>query len=123
MTPLHQNKTQELLTRIDKATNSELISITMNTPQNFTLELSVQDKNRGYDWINIAFEIDSIVDAKLIDDEKLAFVDMEEGISILFDEEQCGIGVGNYKSIDALKSAPLYFIGKSLKYEERSYQQ
>jgi len=121
MKPLLPNKTAELLTRIDDATDGELISIIMNNPQNFTVELSVQDKNRGYDWINIAFEIDGVIDANLLDEGKLSLVDMSEGITLLFEEGLYGIGVGDYKSIEALKSAPVYLIGNALKYEERPF--
>jgi hypothetical protein len=121
MKPLLPNKTAELLTRIDDATDGELVSIIMNNPQNFTVELSVQDKNRGYDWINIAFEIDGVIDANLLDEGKLSLVDMSEGITLLFEEGLYGIGVGDYKSIEALKSAPVYLIGNALKYEERPF--
>jgi len=122
MTPLLPNKIPELLTRIDQASGGELFSVTMNAPQNFTIELSVQDKNRGYDWINIAFEVDGIIDAHLIDDTKLSLVDMSEGISICHEDGLYALGIGQYNSIDALKSATLYLIGNALKYEERPFQ-
>ena len=121
MTPLLPNKTQALLTRIDNAIDSEVISVTMNNPQNFTLELSVQDKNRGYDWINIAFELDHVVDAHLIDESKLSMLDTSDGITILFEDNVCGVGVGSYKSLEALKSAPLYLLASTIKYEERPF--
>ena len=121
MKPLLSNQIPELLTRIDNAIDAQLVSVTMNNPQNFTLELSVQDKNRGYDWINIAFEIDGIIDAKLLDEEKISMVDMSDGLTILAEEKYYGIAVGRYKSIDALKDAVLYLIGSSIKYEERPF--
>ncbi len=121
MKPLLSNKTTELLTRIDKAIDGELYAVTMNSPLNFTVELSVQDKNRGHDWINIAFEVDGISDARLIEDEKLSLVDMSEGISIVFEGATCALGVGSYNSVESIKSAALYLIGSSLKYEERPF--
>lgn len=121
MKPLLSNKTAELLTRIDKAIDGELYAVTMNSPLNFTIELSVQDQNRGHDWINIAFEVDGISDARLIEDEKLSLVDMSEGISIVFEDTTCAVGVGNYNSVESIKSATLYLIGSSLKYEERPF--
>ena len=121
MKPLLSNKTTELLTRIDKAIDGELYAVTMNSPLNFTIELSVQDQNRGHDWINIAFEVDGISDARLIEDEKLSLVDMSEGISIVFEGATCAVGVGNYNSVESIKSATLYLIGSSLKYEERPF--
>ncbi|MEN8146597.1 MAG: hypothetical protein ABFR02_03170, partial [Campylobacterota bacterium] len=111
----------ELLTRIDNAIDGELYSVTMNSPLNFTIELSVQDANRGYDWINIAFEVDGVSDARLIDDEKLSLVDMSEGISIVFEDGSCAVGVGSYNSVESIKSAALYLVGSTIKYEERPF--
>ena len=121
MKPLLSNKTNELLTRIDNAIEGEIRSVVMNSPMNFTIEFSVQDANRGNDWINIAFEIDGVSDARLIEDNKLPFVDMSEGISIVFEGSVCGLAIGRYSSIEALKDATLYLTGSSVKYEERPF--
>lgn len=121
MNPLYKNSLPTLLTRIDNAIDGELRSVAMNSPLNFTLELSVQDRNRGNDWINIAFEIDGVSDARLIEDNKLPFVDMSEGISIVFEDGVYGLATGSYSSIEALKDATLYLIGSSMKYEERPF--
>lgn len=121
MKPLLANKVPELLTRLDNAVDGELYTVIMNSPTNFTIELSVQDKNRGHDWINIAFEVDEVSDARLIEDNKLTLVDMSEGISIVFEGSTCAVGIGDYHSIDAIKSATLYLLGSTLKYEERPF--
>ena len=121
MKPLLSNKTNELLTRIDNAIDGEIRSVVMNSPMNFTIELSVQDANRGNDWINIAFEIDGVSDARLVEDNKLPFVDLSEGISIVFEGNVCGLAVGSYSTVEALKSASLYLVGTSMKYEERPF--
>ncbi len=121
MKPLLSNKTNELLERIDNAIDGELHSVTMNSPINFTIEFSVQDANRGNDWINIAFEIDGVSDARLIEDNKLPFVDMSEGVSIVFEGSVCGLAIGKYSSINALEDATLYLLGSSIKYEERPF--
>jgi len=122
MKPLLPNKFQELLTRIDQAIDGELITVTMNNPQNFTIELSVQDKNRGYDWINIAFEVDGISDARLLDDKSLALVDMSEGISLIEENGEIGICIGKYTALSALRDAKMFLIGQSVKYEERAFK-
>ena len=46
---------------------------------------------------------------------------MSEGISIVFEDGVCGLAVGSYSSIEALKNATLYLIGSSMKYEERPF--
>ena len=121
MRPILAKQLTNLLDRIDHAIDAELISVTMNHPHSFIVELSVQDKNRGYDWINIAFEVDGIMDANLLVNDKLSMVDMSEGITVLFEAGHYAFGVGHYKNIAALKSATFYLIGNSLKYEERSF--
>lgn len=121
MKPLLATKTNELLTRIDSAVGGELRSVVMNSPVSFTIELSVQDANRGNDWINIAFEVDGVSNARLIDDEKLSFVDMGDGISLIFENGSCAIAVGKYHSLEAMESAVLYLKGSSIKYEERLF--
>ena len=85
------------------------------------LRMSVQDKNRGFDWLDIIFEVNGITNAQLLDDGKLAYVDMSEGISIIMDGECVGLGVGSYASIDALQSSPLFFIGSGIKYAETDF--
>ena len=122
MKPLNSNKASELLTRIDNAIDGELISVVMNNPQSFTVEFSVQDKNRGYDWINIAFEVDGVIDAKLIDDSKLSFVDLSDGISLIYEEGKLLLAVGSYNTLQSAKSATLYLEGTTLKYEERPFK-
>ncbi len=122
MNPLLTNKTPELLKRIDNAIDGELISLTMNNPQNFTVELSVQDKNRGYDWINIAFEVDGLSDAKLVEDTKLSFVDLSEGITILYKEGLVLFAIGKYGSSESCKDAVLFLEGTTIKYEERPFR-
>ena len=88
---------------------------------NFTVEFSVQDANRGNDWINIAFEFDGVSDARLVENNKLPFVDMSEGITVVIEEGICGLAIGRYSSIAALKDATLYLVGSSIKYEERPF--
>ena len=121
MKPLLSTQTDTLLRRIDHAIGGELYSVTMNSPLNFTVELSVQDASRGQDWINIAFEVDGMSDANLVEDDRLSLVDMSEGISIIFEDGVSAVGVGKYNSIASIKSAPLYLVGTSIKYEERPF--
>jgi len=121
MKPLSPAKSNELLARIDKAVDGEIRTVTINSPVNMTVELSVQDANRGNDWINIAFEIDGVNDARLVDESKLTFVDMGKGITIVFEEGRCGLAVGEYNTLETLKDSTFYLIGTSVKYEERPF--
>ncbi len=121
MKPLTNANT--ILNRIDHAIHGVIRSVTMQGPTVMTIMLSVQDKGREFDWINIAFEVSGIIDARLVDDSKLSFLDMSEGISVIVDGHQSGIGIGNSSSIDNLKDLPLYLLGDSIKYEELNFSE
>jgi hypothetical protein len=110
-----------LCARILNGEGAMLRTLVLNDPTSVTLTLSVQDKQRGFDWIDIAFEINGLNDAKLVDDNRLGFIDTDEGITILFEDGLWGLGIGRYESLGALKSAPLYLIGTSAKYAEAPF--
>ena len=110
-----------LCERILHGEGAMLKSLKLHGPTSATLRVSVQDKHRGFDWIDVLFEMNGMSDARLVDEEKLGFVDTNEGITILFEEGVWGLGVGRYGSLRALGSAPLYLVGTSLKYEEAPF--
>ncbi|WP_345970165.1 hypothetical protein WCX72_12950 [Sulfurimonas sp. HSL1-6] len=111
----------QLLERIVNGEGAMLRSLALNGPTTATLTLSVQDKHRGYDWIDISFEMSGMNDARLVDDKQLDFIDTDEGITVVFEDGQWGLAVGRYAGLEALKSAPLYVIGASLKYAEAPF--
>lgn len=110
-----------LLERILNGEGAMLRSLSVNSPTSAALTLSVQDRNRGFDWIDLTFEMSGMNDAHLVEDGKLDFLDMERGITVLFEEGLWGVGVGHYRSLRALRDAPLYLIGTTLKYEEAPF--
>lgn len=96
-------------------------AVRITDPSAASLTLSVQDKQRGFDWIDLTFEMRGMIDAKVLDDKQLDFLDTEDGITIVFEDGVWGFGIGRYGGLQALKSAPLYLIGTSLKYEESPF--
>ena len=123
MKPLNQRSAKELLERIDNATNTEIRSLTLIDPTTMQLRLSVQDRNRGFDWIDIILEVGGVNDARLVDDAKLPFVDMAEGLSICYHEEQAGLGIGSYGSLEGLRDSTLFIIGSGIKYAEAEFSE
>ena len=121
MRPLTSSNT--LLKRIDHAIDGVIRSVTIQSPTVMTITLSVQDKGREYDWINITLEVSGIVDARFVDESKLSFLDMSEGISVIVDGHQAGVGIGKCSGIDNLKDLPLYLLGDSVKYEELNFSE
>lgn len=95
----------------------------MKDPLTCVLTFSVQDKNRGFDWINIVFEINGVHDARLLEDDKLAHIDMRDGVSILFEEGGCGLLFGEYNRLAAHDDAVVYILGTAMKYQELPFSE
>lgn len=123
MKPLTSSSASQLLERIEYATNGELRSVNMKDPTTFTITFSVQDKSREFDWINILFEIHGVHDARFIDDDKFSFINMNDGITILFENDNCGLLFGHYRSLASANDSVMYVIGKSIKYEELPFSE
>jgi len=122
MKPLSSTAAASALSeRILNGEGAMLQTLEMNGPTSATLRMSVQDKQRGFDWIDILFEMNGMNDARLVDDDKLGFIGTDEGITIVFENGVWGLGIGRYGSLRALQSAPLYLAGASLKYEEAPF--
>lgn len=114
--PLNTQALTSLLARLDNAKHGEIRSITPLSPTSIEIRFSVQDIARGYDWIDIAFRVEGVSDAKLTSDNVLASLDMSEGITVEISANGCALGIGRYNG--RVNEAPLYIIGASLGYEE-----
>ena len=121
MKPLNSSQTAKFLERFDDFKGSEIRSLEILSASEMKLTLAAQDKARDYDWITINLLFTDISDARLVDDSKLAFLDMDEGVTILFDENQYGFSVGSYSNLSSLKDAALYIIAKNIKYDEGAF--
>ncbi len=82
MQPLFSNKLTDFLDRFINFEEAEFRNIKIINPTTITLTFATQDKNRGYDWISVKLEFSGVSDASLIDNNKLSFVDMSDGISL-----------------------------------------
>jgi len=114
--PLSALTLQSLCERIDLARNGEIHSLTPLSPTSIEIRFSVQDKARGFDWIDVAFVIEGVSDAKLVSDNVLRVLSMDEGITVELDNRRCGLAIGSY--VGRLDEAALYIIGSSMGYEE-----
>ncbi len=117
--PLNALSLKSLCERIDYARNGEIHSLTPLSPTSIEIRFSVQDKARGFDWIDVAFVIDGVSDAKLASDNVLRMLSMDEGITVEMDNSKAGLAIGDYKG--RIEDAPLYVIGATIGYEEREY--
>lgn len=114
--PLNALSLKSLCERIDFARNGEIHSLTPLSPTSIEIRFSVQDKARGFDWIDVAFVIDGVSDAKLASDNVLRVLSMDEGITVELDNSKAGLAIGDYKG--RIEDAPLYIMGVTIGYEE-----
>ena len=117
--PLNASSLNALCTRIDFARNGEIRSLTPLSSTSIEIRFSAQDKARGYDWIDVAFVIEGVSDAKLVSDSVLGMLSLDEGITVEMDNAKAGLAIGDYKG--RIEDAPLYIIGRTIGYEEREF--
>jgi len=108
------------LERFEHFKNAEFRSIEVISATQIKLIFGVQDKARAYDWIAMEFSFSGVSDAKLIEDSKLKFVDMEDGITILQDNVLV-FAIGEYNSITNIKDSIFYIIADDIKYTQGGF--
>jgi hypothetical protein len=109
------------LERFDNFKNAELESIEIITPLQIKLTMTLQDKARAFDWIKTSFEFNGIKDAHIPQENHLSFIEMSEGASLFFTEGLFTFATSLCYNISDAKNSSLYFIAKSLKYEESAF--
>jgi len=117
--PLSVSTLTPLLTRIDDARDGQICSLRLLSSSTLQIVFSVQDVARGYDWIEIVFQVNGVTDAKLVSDAVLSSLDMSEGITVELGSHYCALGIGAYRG--RVHEAPLYILGTSLGYQERPF--
>ena len=117
MKSLDKNNLNSFLERFDYARRGELVSFDILSPTSFKIAITVQDKNRAFDWVDLNFECSGVSDAKLVSESALKAIDMEKGINISIGEEGVKLGFGS----DEYLASPLSLCMQTLKYEETSF--
>lgn len=117
--PLNTKSLQALCERIDYARHGEIHSLAPLSSTSIEIRFRVQDRARGLDWIDISFVIDGVSDAKLVSDNVLRMLSMDEGITVEMDNTKAGLAIGDYKG--RIEDAPLYVVGITIGYEERPF--
>ncbi len=121
MKPLLKSEFPKFLERFDDFKGSEIRSLKIISPVEVEIILTAQDKARAYDWLSVTFLFSGVIDAKLIDEKKLNFLDMDEGITLISEDNLFGFAIGKYHNFSGVKNAPLYMIANSLKFNEGSF--
>jgi hypothetical protein len=118
MKPLHGSSLEEFTKRFDHFKDAEIDSLEIVSATSINVKINVQDSSRGFDWIGLEFLFDMVRDAKLVEESKLRYVDISEGLSFFFENGEYFCALGDIKSISGTKDALCYIISKSLKYQE-----
>jgi hypothetical protein len=108
----------QFLKRFDNFRDGEFRSIEINSPTTITLTLAGQDEARAFDWVSVRLEFSGVSDARVIDESKLALVDMSDGISIISEDEKLAFGVGECYNISNTKSSTCHVQAQAIKFEE-----
>ena len=118
MKPLHVSTIESFSSRFDNFISSEIRSITIKSPTVIEIRCSVQDTARSYDWIDINLELSNVTDAKLLGNDKLRYLDMQEGLGILFSGKEVIFSHGICESKESACESTFYIVSESIKYEE-----
>lgn len=118
MKPLLIKDLESFLDRFDNFIDSEIRDIEIISPTKIVITLATQDKARAFDWVSIKIKFDNISDAKLIDDTKIKHIDMNNGISIINEQNLFAFGIGKCYNISNIKNSICFFLCSNLKYEE-----
>ena len=101
--------------------DAQFRSLEILSPTDIKLTLVVQDAARDFDWITLKLHFTGVIDARLLEESKLQFVDMSDGASLLHVNKEFAFGIGACYNIQAIKNSTLYIISKDLKYKEGQF--
>jgi len=118
MKPLTQFDIKGFLDRFNDFKDAEITDIEIITPVKLKISFNVQDKSRGYDWIGLEILFDGVLNAKLLEEKKLNFFNLNDGLSIIYGNGLYHCMSGSFKSIDMLEDALCYTVSKSLKFRQ-----
>jgi hypothetical protein len=121
MKPLHNAEITKFLERFDDFKGSEVRSIKIISSTEIEMTLTAQDRARAFDWVTVELLFSGVSDAQLIDESKLAYIDMDDGVSIIREADNFAFALGHYQNIIPLKDAQLYIVSKSIKYNEGAF--
>ena len=121
MKPILSKDIQSFLERFDNFKDGEFRTIEVISPASISVTLAGQDSAREFDWISMKFEFSGVSKAKLLESQKLAFIDMNDGVNIVCEDDNFTFCIGDYQSESSAKNSICYIKCSSLKYQEGSF--
>ncbi len=121
MRPLLKKEIDTFLDRFGSFVDSEFRSIEIVSPSTVKITLSAQDSARGFDWITVDLEFDSVSDALLPQSSKLPHLDMGDGVTIISQNNLFAFAVGSYDSFSNITDSICYIKADSIKYSQGAF--
>ena len=118
MKPILAKDLKKFIERFDNFKDGELRSIDVISPTTMSITLAGQDNAREFDWISMTFEFSGVSDARLLQNNKLSLVDMNDGINVIYEDDKFAFGIGDYDTISSTKNSTCYIVCSTLKYKE-----
>ena len=109
------------LARFDRFKGAEFRSLDILSPLEINATFAVQDAARAHDWITITLKFIGVSDAQLVDGNKISFLDLSNGISMIKDDKSIAFAIGECYNIDTMKNSSSYIVANSFKYEEGNF--
>lgn len=121
MKPLLATELKKFLQRFDNFRDGEVRSIATISPTMIVITLAGQDSARDFDWISVELEFSSVRDAKVIENSKLNFVDMSNGISIINDDKLFAFATDECYNISSARNSTCFIVCSDIKFKEGAF--
>jgi len=118
MKPLLAKDLTTFLKRFDNFKGGEFRHIKVISPTTITVVFAVQDSAKEFNWININFKFNGVIDAKILDSSKLSLIDMDNGINFIYENSIFAFTLDNYNTISNIKNSTFYILCSSIKFQE-----
>jgi hypothetical protein len=119
--PLLEKEIDSFLKRFDFFKDSEFRNIEVISPTTIKISLAGQDSARGFDWVSVDLEFSGVSDACILDNSKLAHVNISDGISIICENRLFTFGIGEYSTTSSLKNSICHITSSNIKYQEGQF--
>jgi hypothetical protein len=121
MKPLLAKDLPNFVSRFGNFVDAEIRSIKIISPTVIQVIVACQDSARGFDWLAINLEFNGVTDARVLENSKLSLIDMNNGFSLINEENSFGFGIGECHYLSGIKNAISYIISSNIKYEEGQF--
>lgn len=110
-------KIQAMLEKYNYFKMDQINAIERPDEDTIVVKMIVQNDD-GEDVVAVNLKFNGIKEKRLLVNHALAFLDTMSGISIVYEREHYGFGIGNCPAMLNVISAPLFVVAKALEVEE-----